>query len=453
MLILQLSDIIIKDNRQRQEFDPTHLQDLKNSIEAIGLMHPVVVREEEGKWVLVAGERRMRAIEEILLLKGSYKFGTEVVEKGIPCVPLGELSPLEAEEAELDENFRRRDLTWQEHAAAVARLHALRGAQKAQTTSPEEPQKRQSYADTALEALGKADSASANSIRQELIVAKHLDNPVIQKAKNAADAFKLLKKEETRQKNIELAAAIGATYSSANHTLLNEDCIAWMGLPENHGKFDVILTDPPYGMGADKFGDGGGKMAGIEHHYDDSYESWQKLMGQWSSLSWLVTKPMAHAYVFCDFDRFHELKKMMETAGWYVFRTPLIVYKVDSGRVPLPDKGPRRQYETILYGIKGGKNVTNIYSDVIQCKGDENMTHGAQKPVALFENLLLRSVKPGDNVLDTFAGTFTILPAAHTYKCNATAIEKSAEYFGLGLKRAKALDTTQLDLVELLAEQ
>ena len=29
----------------------------------------------------------------------------------------------------------------------------------------------------------------------------------------------------------------------------------------------MILTDPPYGMDADQFGDGGGKMTGIEHHY------------------------------------------------------------------------------------------------------------------------------------------------------------------------------------------
>jgi hypothetical protein len=35
-------------------------------------------------------------------------------ENEVPYVTLGELSPLEAEEAELDENLKRRDLTWQE---------------------------------------------------------------------------------------------------------------------------------------------------------------------------------------------------------------------------------------------------------------------------------------------------------------------------------------------------
>jgi DNA modification methylase len=193
----------------------------------------------------------------------------------------------------------------------------------------------------------------------------------------------------------------------------------------------VILTDPPYGMGADSFGDAGGKMTGITHNYDDSYEAWQALMQAWAPLSFAVTKPQAHAYVFCDFDRFHELKSLMQLAGWYVFRTPLIVHKLNSGRVPLPDQGPRRQYELVLYAIKGKKPVTHIYP----VSGDENLSHGAQKPVALYQNLLQRSVRPGDRVLDCFAGTAGTIPAGHSYQCEVTAIEQSPEYYALGLQR------------------
>jgi hypothetical protein len=55
----------------------------------------------------------------------------------------------------------------------------------------------------------------------------------------------------------------------------------------------------------------------------------------------------------------------MLEAGWDVFRTPLIDYKLGSGRVPRPEHGPRRQWEMCLYAIKGDKNVTGIFSDVI----------------------------------------------------------------------------------------
>jgi len=33
--------------------------------------------------------------------------------------------------------------------------------------------------------------------------------------------------------------------------------------------FDVILTDPPYGMGADEFGDSGGLTEGAHAYKDD----------------------------------------------------------------------------------------------------------------------------------------------------------------------------------------
>lgn len=444
MHTIDLASIVIKADRQRQEFDPEALQELKNSIEERSLLHPPVLRREGGDWVLVAGERRLKAISEIFELGGKFTCnGREFAEGEVPFTDLGELSPLEAEEAELDENLKRRDLTWQEHAAAVERLHRLRQAQvdaiRITHQSDETRPAPHTIADTAQELTGRRDGSFQNNVRKEIIVARHLNNPVIAKAKSADEAFKLLKREEDRQKNIELAKVVGATFNAAQHRLFNMDCLVWMAKPENAGQFDVILTDPPYGMGADNFGDGSGRLDGIEHHYDDSYESWQKFIQAWCPLTFAVTKPQAHAYVFCDIDNFHELKACMELAGWYVFRTPFVNHKINSGRVPLPDQGPRRQYEIILYAIKGKKPVTHIYPDVISTSADESMTHGAQKPVALFQNLLQRSVKPGDKVLDTCAGSGTIFPAAHTYKCAATALEYVPEYYAMCVKRLEML--------------
>jgi DNA modification methylase len=181
------------------------------------------------------------------------------------------------------------------------------------------------------------------------------------------------------------------------------------------------------------------KFDGIEHHYDDSYDTWQKLMAEWCPLTFAITKPQAHAYVFCDIDRFHELKRFMTLAGWYVFRTPLINFKSNSGRVPLPDQGPRRQYEILLYAIKGKKPVTHIYPDVITSTADENMSHGAQKPVSLYQNLLQRSVRPGDKVIDCFAGTGPIFPAAHGFQCEATGLEMNPEYYAFSMRRLTSL--------------
>jgi len=76
---------------------------------------------------------------------------------------------------------------------------------------------------------------------------------------------------------------------------------------------------------------------------------------------------------------------------------------------------------------------------VITSQADEQLQHGAQKPVALYEDLLKRSVRPGDRVLDTFAGTGTIFAAAHAFKCLATGVEKSDTYYGVCVKRLETL--------------
>ena len=449
---IPLAEIVILENRQRQEFDAQALMELTESITSQGLMHAPVMRQENGQLILVAGERRLEAIQDIWMLGGEVRYNGELFpEPLIPYVTLGELSVLEAEEAELDENLRRMDLTWQEHAAAVEKLHNLREAQskavyvkaaaaaKEGNTPPPAP-RAYTVADTAAELTGRRDGAFQDNIRKELLVARHLNSPEIAKAKNVDEAFKLLKRKEEVAKNTALAASVGATFNAGLHRLLNVNCIDWMEQAENHGQFDVILTDPPYGMGADDFGDAGGKLTAIEHGYEDSKESWTKLMQDWTVLSYACAKPEAHAYVFCDIDNFHELKLMMQNAGWYVFRTPFTVHKLNSGRVPLPDRGPRRQSEWLLYAIKGKMPVTHIYGDVITCNGDDNLGHGAQKPVALYQNLLQRSVRAGMKVLDSFAGTGTIFPACHTYKCEATGLEMSPNSYGIALNRLSQLD-------------
>lgn len=416
-------------------------------------MHPPVLREVGSMCILVAGERRLRAIQELFELGGDFLCdGVRYADGVIPFLSLGDLTELEAEEAELDENLRRADLTWQEHAAAVARLHALRSGQKKELAPEDLPIPEHTYADTAEELTGNRQGYYQAVVRKEIIVAGHLDNPEVAKAKNVEEAFKVLKRQEAVRKNIEQSKVVGATFNANLHTLTHTDCITWMKdyadsvVGGSARGFDVILTDPPYGMGAQDFGDGGGKLTGIEHRYDDSYAVWITLMSDWTRLSYAVTAPQAHAYVFCDIDRFHELKGLMETAGWYVFRTPMISYKINSGRVPLPTRGPRRQYETLLYAIKGGKTVTHIYPDVIPNQGDANMAHGAQKSAELFQNLLQRSVAPGDMVLDTFAGSGAIFPAAHTMQCKATGLEFSEEYYAQSLARLTRLIQDEKEL-------
>ena len=152
-----------------------------------------------------------------------------------------------------------------------------------------------------------------------------------------------------------------------------------------------------------------------------------------------LAKAQAHAYVCCDIDNYPELRALMILAGWRVHRTPLVNFKRDGSRVPWPEHGPQRKYELILYAIKGDRRVTRIYPDVIETSGDPNLAHGAQKPVALFTDLLRRSVSSGDSVLDTFLGTGTTIVAAHEMLCRGVGVELEESYYGVAVKRISEL--------------
>jgi ParB family chromosome partitioning protein len=93
----------------RQSFDEAALAELAESIKANGLVQPVVVRPgENGRYVLVLGERRCRASK----LAG---------KTSIPAI-IRQLGNEQAAEMTIVENLQRQDLNCLEQAQAFARL-------------------------------------------------------------------------------------------------------------------------------------------------------------------------------------------------------------------------------------------------------------------------------------------------------------------------------------------
>lgn len=431
MQLFSAASIGIAPNRQRKEFTQLSINELADSIAKNGLLHPLVVRAYGGDgeaWVLVAGERRLKAIQHLWATGGELRVGNISVPEGlIPCTYLGDLDPLDAFEAELEENIRRVDLTWQERATASSQLYSLRSlqAEKGQRLPPSPG------------TIAEEKNEDSTIVRAELLIARHLDDPDIAKATSAKEALKILKRKEEVQRNIELGERVGRTFSADEHMILKGDCIKLMTIMPD-GQFDIILTDPPYGIDADQFNDSGGKALG-PHGYDDSYTNWSHLIRNFARHAFRLAKQEAHLYCFCDIDNFLELRSILTDTGFECFRTPLVWFNPQGMRAPWPQHGPQRKYQLILYAMKGKKNVLNLRSDVITCLLDPHEGHPAQKPVDLYIDLLRRSARPGDSVFDPFAGSGTIFPAAHALKLRATGIEMDASAYGIAYKRLKAL--------------
>jgi len=435
MKIIPVSEIVVPETRQRREFDPAKMLELAESIGSKGLMHAIVVRMVNGTPVLVAGERRLKTLASLYMMGGQVRYDNLPIPEGsIPCVDIGDLSPLEAEEAELEENAIRVDLTWQERAVAEARLHELR---KHQASLRGETH---SYIKTAEETRPEISSnRGAAEVSDSVRLSKNLEvHPELAKAKHRHEAIKILNKIEKKSENEAIARIVGKTFSAADHTLLNDDSLVWLKNCPGE-RFDVILTDPPYGMGADEFGDAGGALVGQEHAYADDAETLGKIVEVLSVESYRIAKAQAHLYLFCDIDQFPYLRDMFRLAGWKVHRTPLIWHKPKAHRVPWPEQGPRRHWETILYAVKGDKRVNYIASDVLSYDPDTNLGMAAQKPVALYRDLLARSAIAGSAVLDAFCGTGPIFPAAHELKVSATGIELNPATYAIAVQRVRNL--------------
>lgn len=430
MKTIPISSIIVDPERQRSEFDDTAQGELNESIQTNGLISPIIVRVEADGIHLVAGERRLRGVSLLATLGLSITHAGQPIPKAhIPVIDFGELTPLQQQELEYAENAHRQDLTWQENLRATERLHSLRTAQAVARGET------QSINATAEEIFGRSDGSFRDTVKTALVVAKHMDNPAVAKASTLKEAAKVIRRVEETTRREHLAAVQGTRSVSDRFKVYNADCLTWMK-DQPDAQFDVILTDPPYGMGADTFGDAAGRMAGIDHEYADGAEETHELLRKCIPEWYRLAKAQAHLYLWCDIDMFTELRTLCRDAGWWTFRTPLINLKPEGGRVPWPENGPRRSYEICLFAVKGKRPVTSIRPDYFESRLTEgNLGHGAQKPVEAYVELLKRSCRPGDTVLDTFAGTGTIFPAAAAVGVNAVGVEMAQAAYGICLER------------------
>jgi site-specific DNA-methyltransferase (adenine-specific) len=349
-----------------------------------------------------------------------------VVPPFVPYNCLDELDENSLLEAELEENVLRADLSVAETAAAYGRLHAYRLLQASESGIPH------TVKDTASEIIGREALGSARQrVDDLLIISRHLENPDVAKAKSVSEAIKVIEKDLRAEHYSRLANSSPGGVST-DYSLCRGDVREFLPrLPD--GLFTCIVTDPPYGIDAGGFGD----QAAHRHTYDDRPEESRELYNLLASEGIRITRPQAHLYAFCDVRQFAELDLVFTLAGWKVWPFPLIWSK-NGGMLPDPKKGPRRSYETILFAIKGDKEVQLVANDVLSIPMVSDPKRAAEKPADLYYDLLRRSVLPGDSVLDPFCGSGPIFPAAKRLRLKAVGIEKDPVAQGMAMEQINA---------------
>jgi len=200
--------------------------------------------------------------------------------------------------------------------------------------------------------------------------------------------------------------------------ITNEDNMELMSRYEdNH--FDLAIVDPPYGKKPSRNKDGlGVAKRNFESGCDDwdikpNKEYWQELFRIsknqiiWGGNYFIENLYSSNSFVIWDKERIGNIYADCEMA-WTSFNSVAKIFKF--------------QWHGMLQGDMKNKEVR---------------IHPTQKPVKLYEFLLMTYGKEGDKILDTHLGSGSIAIACHNLKYDLTACELDKEYFEAALKRLK----------------
>jgi len=186
----------------------------------------------------------------------------------------------------------------------------------------------------------------------------------------------------------------------------NQDCLEAMKLMQDN-QFDLAIVDPPYGIG-DKFKGGKtGKMnfnEVVEKDWDKvpSKEYWNELFRvSKDQIVWggnYFDLPPTRCFIVWDKKISEDFTLAMAELAWTSFDKLAKII-----RLPTPKTG--------------GK------------------IHPTQKPVKLYEWILMNYAKEGDKILDTHLGSGSIAIACHNLGFDLTGFELDKEYFDNAVKR------------------
>ena len=203
--------------------------------------------------------------------------------------------------------------------------------------------------------------------------------------------------------------------------LYNDDCLNVMRLMADKS-VDLILTDPPYGIGAADY-----KRGGTQHGASAAPSK------EYGSLDWDNAPPgreyfdemmrvSKHQIIFGGN---HLVEYLRNSACW-------IVWDKDNGNNGYADcelawcsfSSAVRRFKYRWHGM--------LQQDM---KNKEDRIHPTQKPVRLFEWILEKYAEPGWTIMDPFLGSGSTAIAANRLGFDFIGVEREQTYFEAALER------------------
>jgi len=210
--------------------------------------------------------------------------------------------------------------------------------------------------------------------------------------------------------------------------LYNKDCMEVMkDMSDN--QFDLAIVDPPYGIGADVAQNKAAENRKKAKGKNKSGRGWK----EYKKTNWDNAIPTNEFFI----ELLRVSKRQIIWGGNYFsylwqFSNSFIIWNKQQREFSLAD-GELAWYSKtnkamrIFDFSRGGALANN--------KNNGGRLHPTQKPVKLYEWLLMKYAKEGDTILDTHLGSGSIGIACHNLGFDLTGYEIDKEYFEAANKR------------------
>lgn len=203
--------------------------------------------------------------------------------------------------------------------------------------------------------------------------------------------------------------------------LYNEDCLSAMRKMEDN-QFDLAITDPPYGINFGEFN------RTNKDHLGNRFKA-----DKYKNSNWDDSIPSD--------EYFKELIRVSKNQiVWggnyfpYLWRNGCKAFIFWYKGNPVPNFSDGELAYTSFNKVAKQFNF-KYYGNIEGNTSASQKIHPTQKPVKLYEWLLLNYAENGQTILDTHLGSGSIAIACHNLKFDLTAFEIDSEYFEAAKKR------------------
>jgi len=407
---LALDDIEVGE-RFRKDYDLN--DDFLDTIREKGVIQPITVSQD---LKLVAGGRRLAAARLVNL-------------DSIPAVMRQIDSELDLRECEYIENAFRKDLTWTERNANVARIHEL---------VIEKFGEKRGNIRRVTELVNRSSGGVVRCLQMHEEVTKF---PVLGTLKTEDEAVKLIRKmrekmavnlmvaehEEriestTREDEKDLPKAVRLALNADSHFNVGD---AFEGMQEMVDEgltppISFVEVDPPYGIDlkAVKKGEADKKLQIYEEIGSDVYPAFLERL---CKLLYETTPEKTRICFWFGIEWYHTVKESLNDAGFKVDPIPCIWTK-RAGQTNAPELYLARAWEPFLIAWKGDgipikeRGRVNVFEfPVVPAT---RKYHPTQRPIELMQEILKTFAWEGSIIMVPFLGSGATLIAAYRQGIN-----------------------------------